>query len=82
MALVLTISLCPIKSIIIIIIKITTKVYLSFHGLGPHHFFVSRADQAPALARLMEEVCHDDNNDDVDVANNNEYFVYVDVDNS
>ena len=49
-------------------------MYLSYHGLGPQHFFVSRADQAPALARLMEEVfdhhtlVKDDNvaNDDVD----------------
>ena len=35
-----------------------SQVYLSYHGLGPHHFYVSRADQAPALARLMEEVGH------------------------
>ena len=59
------------------------QVYLSYHGLGPHHFYVSRADQAPALARLMEEVsigCHwifrildDDDEDAVD-----DYDVYYD----
>ena len=57
------------------------KVYLSYHGLGPQHFFVSRADQAPALARLMEEVfdhhtlVKDDNvaNDDVDNDNDQQW---------
>ena len=32
------------------------QVYLSYKGQGPQHFFVSRADQASALAGLMEEV--------------------------
>ena len=32
------------------------QVYLSYRGQGPQHFFVSRADKAAALARLMEEV--------------------------
>ena len=59
------------------------QVYLSYHGLGPHHFYVSRADQAPALARLMEEVsigCHwifrilYDDDEDAD----DDYDVYYD----
>ena len=32
------------------------EVYLSYRGQGLVHFYVSRADQASALARLMEEV--------------------------
>ena len=42
----------------LLLILTCSQVYLSYHGLGPHHFYVSRADQAPALARLMEEVGH------------------------
>ena len=46
----------PILAVSFLLILTCSQVYLSYHGLGPHHFYVSRADQAPALARLMEEV--------------------------
>ena len=32
------------------------EVFLSYHGRGPSSFHVQRADQAAALASLMEEV--------------------------